>query len=257
MRLHRILAVTVAAVLFALTPARAAETGPVMFFAAASLADVLPIIEKQYEAAGGGKVIFSFAASGVLAKQIEASAGVDIFMSADNVWMDHLDNKGFVQKASRKNLLGNHLVLVGPKDTKTALTILQNFPLKQALAGGRLAIGDPASVPAGNYAKAALTSLGVWHGISDQVANGENVRVVLQYVARGEAPLGIVYTTDAMAEPGVKIIADFPQNSYSPITYPIALTKDAWPEAAKFVTYLSGPVATAIFQKAGFIIVGK
>jgi molybdate transport system substrate-binding protein len=234
--------------------ARAANSGGVVFFAAASLADTLPIVEKQYEAAGGGKVTFSFAASGTLAKQIEASGGVDLFMSADNNWMDYLAMKGLIQPATRKPLLGNALVLVAPKDSTANITIAPNFALNAALKGGKLAVGDPVSVPAGNYAKAALTSLGVWDSLSGNIANGENVRAVLEYVARGEAPLGIVYATDAISEPRVKIVGTFPESSHMPIVYPVALVKDAKPEAAKFLAYLEGPQAKAVFEKAGFTV---
>ncbi len=242
--------------LFALSPlkASAADAAGVVFFAAASLSDTLPVIEKQYEASGGGKVTFSFAASGTLAKQIEASGGVDLFMSADNQWMDYLAGKNLIQADTRKPVLGNGLVLVEPKDSKDAITIAPNFPLAAALKGGKLALGDPASVPAGNYGKIALTSLGVWDSVSGSVASGENVRAVLEYVARGESPFGIVYTTDAMSEPRVKIAGTFPESSHTPIVYPVALVKDAKPEAAKFLAYVEGPQAKAVFEKAGFTV---
>ncbi len=256
MNLSRTLLAALAATLLALAPLRAsaADSGTVTFFAAASLADVLPAIEKQYEAQGGGKVTFSFAASGTLARQIENSAGVDIFMSADSTWMNYLDQRALIQSATRKNLLGNHLVLVAPADANVNIRVAPGFPLAQSLKGGRLAIGDPESVPAGNYARTALTSLGVWNSVASRVVNAENVRVVLEYVARGEAPFGIVYTTDAKAEPRVKIAAEFPESSHPPIVYPVALLKDAKPEAAKFLAFLSGPQAKAAFEKAGFIV---
>jgi molybdate transport system substrate-binding protein len=235
-------------------PARAAESGTVAVFAAASLTDVLQRIGKAYEAAGNGKVVFNFAASSALARQIEASGGADIFISADADWMDHLDKHHLIVRSTRIDLLGNRLVLIAPKDSSVALTIAPRFPLARALGGGRLAIADPDSVPAGKYARAALTQLGVWNGIADRIVPAENVRVALTYVARGEAPLGIVYTTDAMAEPRVKIVGTFPANTHAPIVYPAALTRDARPGAAGFLRYLSGPQATAIFRAAAFIV---
>jgi molybdate transport system substrate-binding protein len=246
----------VAAVFFALAPVHA-FAADVTVFGAASLSDALNEIAKDYQKDSGKSVAVSLAASSALAHQIEASGGADIFMSADLDWMDYLDNKGLIDHASRANLLGNRLVLVAAKDVNTNIIIAPNFDLAGALRGGRLAIADPASVPAGKYGRAALTSLGVWNSVADHLVQAENVRVALTYVARGEAPLGIVYETDAKAEPGVKTVGVFPENSHPPILYPAALTKDAKPAARDFLAYLSSPTARAVFAKDGFSILTK
>ena len=242
------------AALFAFAPARAAD---VTVFAAASLSDALQEIGKAYQQKTGHTVAFSFAASSALARQIEASPGADVFISADSDWMDYLDKKGLIVHATRKDILGNHLVLVAPAASKTSLKIAPHFDLAAALGDGRLSIADPASVPAGKYGKAALIALGVWDSVSGHLAPAENVRVALSYVARGETPFGIVYTTDAMAEPRVRIVGTFPQNTHAPIVYPAALTKDAGPLAKEFLDYLEGPQARAVFQKDGFAIFGR
>lgn len=237
--------------------AAASYAADVTMFAAASLSSALPEVAAAYQKASGKTVTFSFAASSVLAHQIEAAPGADLFMSADADWMDYLDKKGLVQAASRKTLLKTHLVLIAPAAVPVSLTIAPKFDLAGVLKGGRLALADPASVPAGKYAKTALTALGVWASVEQKLAPAENVRVALAYVARGEAPLGIVYTTDALAEPKVKIIGTFPDNTHAPIVYPAALTKDAKPEAKAFLSFLQGPQAQAIFVKYGFEVAGK
>jgi molybdate transport system substrate-binding protein len=246
-------AVAAGCIVLAPLTARAAD---VTIFAAASLSDALNDAAKAYEARTGKTPALSFAASSVLARQIEASAGADIFISADTDWMDYLDSRGLINHDSRKNLLGNHLVLVAPVDSKVTLSIAPHFDLLGALNGGRLSIADPDTVPAGKYARTALTTLGIWNGVVDHLVNAENVRVALAYVARGEAPLGIVYTTDALGEKRVRIVGTFPENTHAPIVYPAALVKDAGPQARAFLDFLSGPDATAVFQKDGFIILG-
>jgi len=240
--------------LFASGPSRAADNAPVTVFAAASLTDALNEIGRTYEAKTGHHVVFSFAASSALAHQIESSSGADVFLSADMDWMNYLDGKGLMNHASIRTLLGNHLVLIAPKDSAAAVTIAPHFDLAGALKGGRLAIADPASVPAGKYGKQSLTALGVWDAVAGQLAQAENVRAALAYVARGEAPLGIVYTTDAMAEPKVKIVGEFPDNTHPAIVYPAGLTKDAKPGASDFLAFLSSDAATAIFKKDGFVV---
>lgn len=245
MRILRLLAV----VLFAFVPARAAD---VTVFAAASLSDVLQQIGQAYQRDHGQRIAFSFAASSALARQIEASPGADIYISADTDWMDYLDKKGLVDHASLKDLLGNTLVLIAPANARVKLKIAPNFDLEDGLGQGRLAIADPASVPAGKYAKASLTALGVWAAVSGKLAPAENVRVALAYVARAEAPLGIVYRTDALAAPKVRIVDTFPDSTHPPIRYPVALTKDAQPAAKAFLAYLAGSQARTAFQKAGF-----
>jgi molybdate transport system substrate-binding protein len=231
-----------------------AQTKPAMVFAAASLTDALNAVGKAYEAKTGRQVTLVYAASSALARQIEASAGADIFLSADTEWMDDLDHKGLVAHATRRNLLGNHLVLIAPADSSIRLKIAPHFNLLAALNGGRLALADPDSVPAGKYGRQALTTLGVWNGVADRLAPAENVRVALAYVARGETPLGIVYTTDAMSEPGVRIVDTFPDNTHTPIVYPAALTRDPKPNAAAFLAFLSSTDATRVFTSAGFVV---
>jgi molybdate transport system substrate-binding protein len=255
MHLGRFIRAAAAAALLALAPV-AAQAGSVTVFAAASLGDALGDVGKAYKAKTGNDVVFSFAASSALARQIEASGGADIFMSADTDWMDYLDSRGLIAHASRKNLLGNSLVLIAPADANVSLAIGPHFDLLGALNGGRLSIADPDSVPAGKYARTALSALGVWNGVVNHLVQAENVRVALAYVARGEAPLGIVYSTDAMSEKRVHIVATFPENTHAPIVYPAALTKDANPNARAFLDYLSGPEARAIFVKDGFVILG-
>jgi molybdate transport system substrate-binding protein len=255
MRISRILRGLLLAALFLAPLPALAES--YMFFAAASLSDAMKEIGAAYKAGTGNTVTFSFAASSALARQIEASSGgADILMSADTDWMDYLDSRGLIKEGTRKTLLGNHLVLIAPARSNVALTIAPHFNLVGALGGGRLSVADPDSVPAGKYARTALTSLGVWNSVVDHLVQAENVRVALAYVSRGEAPLGIVYTTDAMSDKGVKIVGSFPDNSHQPIVYPAALTKDAKPGAQDLLNYLSSAKARAIFEKAGFIVLG-
>src|SRR4051812_47018456 len=258
-RISWLSAITAATLMFfcVLVPASAREAIPVTVFAAASLTDVMQQVAKAYEAATGKRVSFSFAGSMILARQIEASAGVDLFISADVESMDYLDRKGLIVKTSRVDLLGNRLVLIAPAASKTVLTVARGFPLVQALMGGRLAVADTESVPAGRYARAALTALGVWDGVKTNLAQGEDVRAALAYVARGEAPLGIVYATDARAEPKVRIVAAFPDRSHEPIVYPAALTKDGKPDARDFFAYLKSPAARNILERAGFTVLAR
>ena len=252
----RFLAAGFAALMLLLAPA-GAFAADVTVFGAASLADALNQIAKNYQQSSGKSVAVSLAASSALAQQIEKSGGADIFISADEDWMDYLDKKGLINQASRINLLGNRLVLVESRDANTAVTIAPHFDLAAALKGGKLAIADPASVPAGKYGKAALTALGAWDGVAGHLAPAENVRVALAYVARGEAPFGIVYETDARAEPGVKVAGVFPESSHPPILYPAALTKDAVPAARDFLAYLTSPPARAVFVKDGFTVLPR
>ncbi len=242
-----------AAALLAVLPARAAD---VTVFAAASLTDTLKQIGDAYRRDTGKTVVFSFAASSALARQIEASSGADVFVSADTDWMDYLDSRGLIAHASRVNLLGNRLVLIAPADSRSALVAKPHFDLAGALGEGRLALADPAGVPAGRYAKAALTALGVWDAVAGKTVPAENVRMALAYVARGEAPLGIVYATDANAESKVRVVTVFPDDAYPRIVYPAALTKEAKPEARVFLAYLSSARAKVIFNKAGFLVLG-
>lgn len=232
-----------------------AATKPVVVFAAASLKNAIDRIAKDWEAKTGNKATSSFAASSALAKQIEAGAPADIFISADLKWMDWSAERKLINDASRKTLLGNTLVLIAPKDSTATIKIEKGFKLAEALGDGRLAMGEPSSVPAGIYGKAGLTSLGVWDAVSSKVAGAENVRVALAYVARGETPLGIVYGTDAKSDPQVKVVDTFPADSHEPIVYPAALTAASSNDAAKaFLDYLSSAEAAAIFQGQGFTV---
>lgn len=234
--------------------AYAAETVPVVF-AAASLKDALDDISAAYKQKTGKAVRISFAGSSTLARQIEQGAPADIFISADLDWMDYLSKKGMIDEASRTNLLGNHIVLVAPKSSDIHVTIRKGFDLAGALGGGKLAMADTKSVPAGRYGKASLQSLGVWKGVSGDIAQAENVRAALLLVARGEAPLGIVYATDAAAEKDVKVVGRFPDHTHPPIIYPAALVKGSRnPDARSFLAYLRSDAARKLFEKQGFSV---
>jgi molybdate transport system substrate-binding protein len=211
-------------------------------------------VADAYKAKTGATITLSFGASSTLARQIDQGAQADIFMSADTDWMDYLQKNGRIADGTRKDLLGNQLVLVAASDSKAAPKIAPHFDLAGALGDGRLALADPASVPAGKYAKASLTALGVWDSVAAKVAPAENVRVALEYVSRGEAPFGIVYATDAKVAPTVRVVGIFPEDSHAPIVYPAALTKNASPAAKDFLAFLSGAQAKAIFEKAGFTV---
>lgn len=238
-------------------PSESAATGtkPVVVFAAASLKNALDTIGKDWESKTGNKVALSFAASSALAKQLDSGAPADLFVSADLKWMDWVAERKLIDPASRKTLLGNTLVLIAPKESTFSLKIEKGFKLAEALSDGRLAMGEPKSVPAGIYGQAALTSLGVWEAVSAKVAGAENVRVALAYVARGEAPLGIVYGTDAKSDPQVKVIDTFPADSHPPIVYPVAIAASSTSaEARKFLEFLSGPDAAKVFEGQGFTV---
>ncbi|MGH8686535.1 MAG: molybdate ABC transporter substrate-binding protein [Burkholderiales bacterium] len=223
---------------------------PVVVFAAASLKNALD------EAATRAPVpaVVSYASSSTLAKQIANGAPAEIFISADLQWMDYLEKRDRVRKGSRGNLLGNRLVLIAPAASAARATIEAGFPIARLLGRqGRLALGDPTHVPAGKYAKAALESLGVWDSVKGRLAPAENVRAALALVARAEAPLGVVYSTDAAAEPRVRVVGTFPERSHPPIIYPVAIMKTAKGERADlFLEYLDSPTARGIFKKYGF-----
>ncbi|MDA8107607.1 MAG: molybdate ABC transporter substrate-binding protein [Betaproteobacteria bacterium] len=230
-----------------------AQAQALVVFAAASLRNALDAAAQAYEARGGGKITVSYAASSALARQIEAGAPAQVFISADEKWMDYLEQRHLVQAGSRHDLLANRLVLIEPASRKHDVTIAPGFRLRKLLNGGRLALADPASVPAGLYAKAALEKLGVWASVKDRVAPAENVRSALAFVARGEAPLGIVYATDAQVEPRVRVAGTFPADSHPPIVYPVALTTaPGWQRAEPFEQFLRSPEARAIFRRWGF-----
>ena len=232
----------------------AGENAPtqLLVFAAASLSEALDEVGRVFTTRTGVRVNASYAASSVLAKQIEAGAPADAFFSADLAWVDYLDERGLLKRGSRRDVLGNSLVLIAPAESPLRLSVAPGFDLTAALGEGRLATADPDSVPAGKYARAALTKLGVWQSVSDRLVRGENVRAALAYVARGEAPLGIVYQTDAQAEKRVRVVGVFPEDSHPPITYPLALTVRARPEAARFADFLASDTARQIFTRHGF-----
>jgi molybdate transport system substrate-binding protein len=229
----------------------------ILVFAAASLTDAMQEISAAYERTAHVTVKSAFDSSSVLARQIEAGAPADVFFSADTAWMDYLESRNLIQPPSRKNVLGNRLVLIAPAESQIQLKIAPHFPLAAALGNGLLATGDPDSVPAGRYARSALTELGVWNEVASRSARAENVRVALLYVARGEAPLGIVYASDALADKSVRVVDAFPADSHEPIVYPIALTKSAKSQAAGFVTFLNGPQGHDIFVKYGFTVLAR
>jgi molybdate transport system substrate-binding protein len=232
--------------------ARAQSTEPTLVFAAASLKNALDAALADFSERTGQKVTVSYAASSALAKQIEGGAPADLFFSADLDWMDYLAERHLIEPGSRTTLLGNDLVLVASREFSGDLGIAPNFPLAAALGDGRLALGATGSVPAGKYAKAALQSLGVWDSVAGKLAETENVRAALQLVARGEAPLGIVYASDAHAEPDVRVVAMFPADSHPPILYPVALTADARPEARAVLDFLTSAGARPFFEAEGF-----
>jgi molybdate transport system substrate-binding protein len=231
-----------------------AGSAPVIAFAAASLKNALDAAAADWQKQSGLTVKISYAASSTLAKQLEQDAPADIFMSADLNWMDYADSKGLIKTDSRVNLLGNTLVLIAPKDNPVAIELKPGARLAEALGNGRLAVGIVNSVPAGIYAKAALEKLGLWASVSDKLAQAESVRAALLLVSRGEAPLGIVYKSDAVSDPGVKIVATFPEDSHPPIVYPVALTKKGSAAAADFLDFVESAKAAPFFEAQGFTV---
>jgi molybdate transport system substrate-binding protein len=223
-------------------------------FAAASMKNALDDIGAAYTAKSGVKIVASYAASSALAKQIEQGAPADIFASADTDWMDYAIAKRTISEPTRINLLGNSIVLIAPKDSRLdKVAIGAGFDLAKLAGDGRIATGDVKAVPSGKYAKAALEKLGAWQAAEPKFAMAESVRAALALVARREAPLGIVYSTDAKVEPGVKIVGTFPTDSHPAIIYPVAATATAKPEAAGYLTFLRSPAAKTIFEKYGFV----
>jgi molybdate transport system substrate-binding protein len=246
-----------AALAIALAPISAQAQDGMVIFAAASLKNALDEIAGAWSKETGKPAPrISYAASSALAKQLEQGAPADLFISADLDWMDHVDRKDLIRKDTRVNLLGNKIVLVAPRDSKATVTVRQGFDLATALGSGRLAMANVDAVPAGKYGKAALEKLGAWNGVKDRVAQAENVRAALLLVARGEAPLGIVYSTDAAAEPYVRIVGEFPADSHPPIIYPAALTKES-PDAKAFLDFLKSTKSRPSFEKQGFTVLVK
>lgn len=223
--------------------------------AAASLKESLDEVATQFQRASGNKVALSYAASSALAKQIENGAPADVFISADLDWMDHLDRRKLLRDGTRMNLLRNRLVLIAPAESRVQVEIKAGFALDRLLGDGKLSMADPDSVPAGKYGKAALEKLGAWSAVGRKVARGDNVRTALNFVSRGEAPLGVVYETDAFAEKKVRVVARFPQDSYPPIMYPAAALAGSKQAATPaLLAYLKSREARAIFEKYGFVM---
>jgi molybdate transport system substrate-binding protein len=242
--------------LFVLAPAAFADD--LLIFAAASLKNALDDTIAAYEKSGGGSVKASYAASSALAKQIENGAPADIFISADLDWMNDVQKNNAIKVDTRANFFGNVLVMVEPADSTKNVDIKPGFPLASLLGDGKLAMADPDAVPAGKYGKAALQKLGVWDSVENKVARAEDVRAALLFVSRKEAPLGIVYKTDAAADKGVKVAGVFPADTYPPIIYPAAITTSSKnPEAAKFLAYLHSDAAKPFFEKQGFSLLAK
>ena len=237
----------------AATPALAASP-PVVVFAAASLKNALDDVGAAYTAKTGNQAKLSYGASSALARQIEQAAPADVFISADADWMDYLAKKNLIVASSRRDILTNHLALIAPAASTVKLKIRPGMPLLAALGDGRLSVAG-ASVPAGKYAQASLTTLGVWDGVKDHLAPAENVRAAMAFVAQGEAPLGIVYDTDAMVEPKVRIVGLFPDATHPRIVYPGAVVAASTnPDAAGFMAFVKGPQAAAVFRTYGFIV---
>jgi molybdate transport system substrate-binding protein len=246
------LLVLVFATTFAALPARAQEKN-ITIFVAASMTNVANDISAAFTRNTGIKVTPSYAASSALARQIEQGAPADVFISADIPWMDYLQQRNLIKNDTRFNLAGNRLVLIAPKDSPiNDVTIEQGFDLAKLAGNGRIATGDVKAVPVGRYAKAALEKLGSWTAAESKFAMAENVRAALVLVARGEAVLGIVYETDAKVEPGVKVVGRFPEDSHPPVTYPVAATVSAKPEAAQYLAFLRSTAAKEMFEKYGF-----
>jgi molybdate transport system substrate-binding protein len=254
-----ILAAFAAAIAFAIAPPAAkAQDQSITVFAAASMKNALDDVDAAFTKKSGVKIVASYDASSALMKQIEGGAPADVFVSADIKWMDYGSQKKLIKDDTRINLLGNALVLIAPKDSKIGnVTIGPGFDLAKLAGDGRIAVGDVAAVPVGIYAKAALEKLGIWSTVESKMAMTANVRAGLILVARGEAPLGIVYATDAKVEPGVKIVGVFPEDSHPPIIYPVAATTGAKPGATPYLAFLRSQAAKSIFESYGFTVLLK
>ena len=243
------------ALLFAAGVQAQEKAPPLTVFAAASLKEAMDEAGAAWQRQSGRDVRTSYAASSALARQVEQGAPADVFISADSDWMDYLQQRSLIDVATRRDLLGNTLVLVAPKQAKAKPLALRKGTDLLPLLGkdGRIALALTASVPAGKYAKAAFESLGMWTALQPRAAEAENVRAALLLVSRGEAPLGVVYGSDAQADPGVRVLATFPASSHPPIVYPVArITTSRNPQAAAFVRWLGSNEAAAIFRRHGF-----
>lgn len=247
-----IIAALLAVLVYALWPARQPEKGPLVL-AASSLQESLEACADAWAAKGHPRPVLSFAGTPALARQIEAGAPADIFISADEQWMNELARKNLIRHRTRADMAGNRLVLVEAAGKTTQVALEPGPALSAALRGGKLALADPQSVPAGRYARQALTRLGVWSEVSSRIVGSENVRGAAALVSRGEVPLGIVYATDALADPALRVVATFPESSHVPITYPLALLGTSTsPEAEGLRQFLLSPEAGTIFRGFGF-----
>jgi molybdate transport system substrate-binding protein len=254
-----ILAALAAAIAIVAVPHSApAQDKTITVFAAASMKNALDDVDAAFTKKTGIKIVASYDASSALMKQIEGGAPADVFVSADLKWMDYGLQKKLIKDDTRINLLGNELVLIATKDSKIDhVTIAPGFDLAKLAGDGRIATGDVAAVPVGIYAKAALEKLGVWASVEPKMAMAANVRAALVLVARGEAPLGIVYSTDAKVEPGVKVVGVFPEDSHDPIIYPVAATTGAKSDATPYLAFLRSQAAKTIFESYGFTVLVK
>ncbi len=236
-----------------LLPSLPARAQNLTVLAAASLRESLDEVVTQFQRSSNVKVVLAYAASSALAKQIENGAPADVFISADLDWMNYLEQRKLLRAGTRSNLLRNRLVLVAPAGSRVAVEIKPGFALDKLLGDGKLSMADPDSVPAGKYGKAALEKLGVWSGVERKVVRGDSVRTALNFVARDEAPLGIVYETDAFAEKRVVVVARFPADTHPAIIYPVtALAAAKHPATPAFLGYLKSREARALFEKYGF-----
>lgn len=252
--MHRLFCLIAALFALAAVPARAAPERAPLVLAAASLQEAMTDAAAAWERSGHARPVISFAGSPALARQIEAGARADLFVSADQEWMDYVAAKGLLRARTRSALVSNRLVLIAPIGSRARLSIGRGFPLARALGNGRLALADPDAVPAGKYAKAALVRLGVWPDLERKLARAENVRAALALVERGEAPFGIVYATDARASRRVRVVGIFPAGSHPPIVYPLAALKTSTnPAALGFRRFLLSPEGKAIFARRGFV----
>jgi molybdate transport system substrate-binding protein len=252
-RLARVVASLAVACATVVSPV--AVAADVTVFAAASLKEALDEQARRFEAGTGNKVTVSYGASNALAKQIEAAAPADLFISADLDWMDYVGQRNLLAPGTRVNLLRNTLVLIAPAASRASLRIAPAFGLAAALGADRLAVANPDSVPAGKYGKSALEKLGVWTSVEKQLARAENVRAALALVARGEAPFGVVYSTDALSDKGVRIVDAFPPDSYPPIVYPAAVLASSKSAAARpLLAYLRSAPARVTWEKFGFAV---
>lgn len=254
-----ILAAFAATLVIAASPhAAKAQDKSITVFAAASMKNALDDVDAAFTKQSGVKIVASYDASSALMKQIEGGGPADVFVSADLKWMDYGAQKKLIKDDTRVNLLGNTLVLIAPKISKIEhVMIAPGFDLAKLAGDGRIATGDVAAVPVGIYAKAALEKLGVWSSVVPKMAMTANVRAALVLVARGEAALGIVYSTDAKVEPGVKVVGVFSDDSHDPIIYPVAATAGAKPEATAYLAFLRSQAAKTIFESYGFAVLMK